>query len=99
MSEQDVNYSHNCVNSCDNNSCYFDDSIQHLKFLSYYFPYVSPPEYRKLSKCTHFGERRTAYRFGSTIYIYYHSIKKNAIVKRKEKGQLKYYKYILIYDK
>lgn len=42
----------------------------HLMYLSLNFPSVSPPIYWKFSKCSHFGERRTAYRFGST-HVYY----------------------------
>ena len=40
-------------------------------YLSLYFPSVSPPKYRKFSKCKHFGERRTATRFGNTLHVEY----------------------------
>ena len=39
-------------------------------YLSLYFPYVSLLQYWKFSKCTHFGKRRTATRFGNT-HLYF----------------------------
>ncbi|MCM1216173.1 MAG: hypothetical protein NC331_06680 [Lachnospiraceae bacterium] len=34
------------------------------------FHYIPPPRYWKFSKCTHFGERRTAHHFGNTHDYY-----------------------------
>ena len=69
----DTDYSNNDTNNRHHNTNNTDYYSKHLLFLSLYFPFVSPPKYNcwKFSKCTHFGKRRTANRFGSTHTLLY----------------------------
>ena len=44
-------------------------TVSNTNYISFrlIFHYVPPPRYRKFSKCTHFGERRTANHLGNTL--------------------------------
>ena len=64
----------------DTDDCYYNTNDAHKNFqhqlctFRYIFHSYHLPKYRKFSKCEHFGERRTATRFGNTLYEKYNII-------------------------